>query len=314
MKSFVALGFAAAVTAFPQASSGSDCASTAPSDFAITTVNATETPTRRSLERRQLDGTLKISLKDGKLTDQAGRTGYIAGNYQFQFDSPVQANAKETDGFGLCSNGSMSLMGSTVFYQCKSGDFYNLYSQSTGAQCIPIHIQATMSGASSSGVSQISDGQPQATSVGSAVTQISDGQPQASKPAVVTQISDGQPQASAPVVTQISDGQPQASAPVVTQISDGQPQASAPVVTQISDGQPQASAPVVTQISDGQPQASAPLVTQISDGQPQASAPASNFTGNATTPSLPPYTGAAATGAASIGALAAGFFALFAFL
>ncbi|CAE7024687.1 hypothetical protein CFE70_003499 [Pyrenophora teres f. teres 0-1] len=227
MKSFVALGLAAAVTAFPQASSGSECASTAPSDFAITTVNATTTPTKRSFQRRQLDGTLMISLKDGKLTDQAGRTGYIASNYQFQFDSPVQENAKEAEGFGLCSNGSMSLMGSTVFYQCLSGDFYNLYSQSTGAQCIPIHIQATMAGASSSGVSQISDGQPQATSAGPAVSQISDGQPQASKP-VVTQISDGQPQASAPVVTQISDGQPQASAPLVTQISDGQPQASAP--------------------------------------------------------------------------------------
>merc|ERR1712137_470577 len=116
-------------------------------------------------------------------------------------------------GFGLCSNGSMSLMGSAVFYQCSSGDFYNLYSQSTGAQCIPIHIQATMS-EETGPVSQISDGQPQSTSAG-AVTQISDGQPQASTPgAVVTQISDGQPQASAPLVTQISGGQPQASAPI----------------------------------------------------------------------------------------------------
>jgi len=297
MKSFVAAGLVAAVAAYPQASSGSECASSADGTFAITTVNATEAPTRRGIERRQLDGTLKLSLEDGKLTDQAGRTGYIAANYQFQFDSPVQEGALETEGFGLCSNGSMSLQGSTVFYQCLSGDFYNLYSQSTGAQCIPIHIQATMS-EGTSGVSQIPDGQPQATSA--AVTQISDGQPQASTPG--------------PVVTQISDGQPQASSPVVTQISDGQPQASAPVVTQISDGQPQASAPVVTQISDGQPQASAPLVTQISDGQPQASAPASNITGNATMPPMSEFTGAAATGAASIGALAAGFFALFSLL
>lgn len=297
MKSFVAAGLVAAVAAYPQASSDGGCASSADGTFAITTVNATQSATRRSIERRQLDGILKLSLEDGKLTDQAGRTGYIAANYQFQFDAPVQEGARETSGFGLCSNGSMSLMGSTVFYQCLSGDFYNLYSQSTGAQCIPIHIQATMS-AGTSGVSQISDGQPQATSA--AVTQISDGQPQASTPG--------------PVVTQISDGQPQASKPVVTQISDGQPQASAPVVTQISDGQPQASAPVVTQISDGQPQASAPLVTQISDGQPQASAPASNVSGNATSPPFSEYTGAAATGAASVGALAAGFFALFSLL
>jgi len=295
MKSFVAFGLAAAVAAYPQASSSEECASSADGEFTITTVNATDAPTRRGLERRQLDGTLMISLEDGKLTDQAGRTGYIASNYQFQFDSPVQAGARETEGFGLCSNNSMSLMGSTVFYSCLSGDFYNLYSQSTGAQCIPIHIQASMGGSASPSVSQISDGQPQA-----------------SQPAV-TQISDGQPQASQPAVTQISDGQPQASAPAVTQISDGQPQASAPAVTQISDGQPQASAPAVTQISDGQPQASAPVVTQISDGQPQASAP-SNFTGNATTPSMPEFTGAATTGAASVGALAAGFFALFALL
>jgi len=249
-------------------------------------------------KRQQADAMkLEITLKDGVLTDSKDRTGYIAANHQFQFDGPAQTGAIYTAGWSACGNGSLALGGTTVFYQCLSGDFYNLYSQSTGAQCIPIHIQATMS-ADTSGVSQISDGQPQATSA--AVTQISDGQPQASTPG--------------PVVTQISDGQPQASKPVVTQISDGQPQASAPVVTQISDGQPQASAPVVTQISDGQPQASAPLVTQISDGQPQASAPASNVSGNATSPPFSEYTGAAATGAASVGALAAGFFALFSLL
>ncbi|KAL1792679.1 hypothetical protein ACET3X_009186 [Alternaria dauci] len=201
MKYFITAGLVAAVAAYPQASSDSECESSVDGTFAITTVNATDSAAKRSIERRQLDGTLMLSLEDGKLTDQAGRTGYIASNYQFQFDAPVQAGARETSGFGLCSNGSMSLMGSTVFYQCLSGDFYNLYSQSTGAQCIPIHIQATMS-EGTSGVSQI----------------------------------------------------------------------------------------------------------------PDASAPASNITGNATLPSMPEYTGAAATGAASIGALAAGFFALFAFL
>jgi len=294
MKSFVAAGLVAAVAAYPQAASSEECATSSGGEFTITTVNATTVPTKRGMDKRQLNGVLMITLEDGKLTDQAGRTGYIAANQQFQFDSPVQAGALETEGFGLCSNGSLSLKGSTMFYSCQSGSFYNLYDESIGAQCTPIHIQATMGEGSSP-----------------SVTQIPDGQPQASQP--VTQISDGQPQASAPAVTQISDGQPQASAPVVTQISDGQPQASAPVVTQISDGQPQASAPVVTQISDGQPQASAPVVTQISDGQPQASAPA-NFTGNATTPPLSEYTGAATTGAASVGALAAGFFALFSLL
>jgi hypothetical protein len=330
MKSFVVAGLVAAVAALPQAASDAQCAASADGKFTITTIEATSTPSKRDLYQRQLSGVLTMTLKDGKLTDQAGRDGYIASNYQFQFDGPVQAGALETEGFGLCSNGSLSLKGSTLWYSCKSGSFYNLYSKSIGDQCIPTHIQAVM-GDQNSGVSQIPDGQPQASTP--AVTQISDGQPQASAPAV-TQISDGQPQASAPAppppVTQISDGQPQASAPAppppVTQISDGQPQASAPAsappVTQISDGQPQASAPqppAPTATSEYLSETSAPVVSQISDGQPQvsappATAPVSNHTGNATTPPIPEFTGAAATTAVSFGVLVGGFFAFFSFL
>jgi hypothetical protein len=311
MKSFVVAGLVAAVAALPQAASDAQCAASADGKFTITTIEATSTPSKRDLYQRQLSGVLTMTLKDGKLTDQAGRDGYIASNYQFQFDGPVQAGALETEGFGLCSNGSLSLKGSTLWYSCKSGSFYNLYSKSIGDQCIPTHIQAVM-GDQNSGVSQIPDGQPQASTP--AVTQISDGQPQASAPAV-TQISDGQPQASAPAppppVTQISDGQPQASAP-----------ASAPPVTQISDGQPQASAPqppAPTATSEYLSETSAPVVSQISDGQPQvsappATAPVSNHTGNATTPPIPEFTGAAATTAVSFGVLVGGFFALFSFL
>jgi hypothetical protein len=91
MKSFVAAGLVAAVAAYPQASGDAGCASSADGTFAITTVNATTTPTRRSMERRQLDGTLQLSLEDGKLTDQAGRTGYIAANYQYAFYKPRSA-------------------------------------------------------------------------------------------------------------------------------------------------------------------------------------------------------------------------------
>ncbi|KAL6705513.1 hypothetical protein ACN47E_006630 [Coniothyrium glycines] len=275
MKSFAVLSLAAAAVAVPQASSPAGCSSSTSGTFQISTVNVTNS--KRDLEARQLSGVLTLSLQDGILKDQAGRTGYIASNYQFQFDAPVQAGARETSGFGLCGNSSLSLGSTTIFYQCLSGTFYNLYSQSTGAQCIPIHIQAVRSG----GASQIPDGQPQASTPGARpVSQISDGQPQASspasRPAVVSQISDGQPQASAPV----------SKPAVVSQISDGQPQASAP-----------ASKPA--------------LVSQISDGQPQASAP-SNAT--VSRPSLPEFTGAAATGAASVGALAAGLLGFFALL
>jgi hypothetical protein len=82
MKSFVAVGLAAAVAAYPQAGSPSECSPSADGTFSITTVNATETA-KRSIERRQLDGELQISLEDGVLKDQAGRTGYIASNYQY---------------------------------------------------------------------------------------------------------------------------------------------------------------------------------------------------------------------------------------
>jgi len=291
MKSFVVLCLAAAAMAIPQASSPAGCSSSSSGSFQISTVNLTSSK-KRDLERRQLSGPLTLSLNGGILKDQAGRQGYIAANYQFQFDAPIQAGARQTSGFSLCSNQSLALGSSTVFYQCLSGNFYNLYSQSIRQDCIAINIQAV----SGTGATQITDGQPQVTSK-PAVTQISDGQPQATTPAskpLVTQISDGQPQASkpatAPVVTQISDGQPQASKPVAA--------TSKAVVTQISDGQPQASAP-----------ASKPLVTQISDGQPQASAP-----GNVTRAPLPTFTGAATAGAANFGALFAGLLGLFALL
>jgi len=289
----------------PDASPPSGCATSHEGTFQITVVNVSDSATKRSAEmKRQLAGILTLSLEDEELTDQAGRTGYIASNFQFQFDDPPQAGAIYTSGFSLCSNYSVALGGSTIFYQCWSGGFFNLYDREWADHCVPIYLigQAFSSGGSpvtqspdgqpgataitqisdgqpqaptASPVSQITDGQPQAPTGGAPISQISDGQPQAPTGAPVSQISDGQPQVPTGVpVSQISDGQPQVptGAPV-SQISDGQPQAptGAPV-SQISDGQPQAptGAPV-SQISDGQPQApTGPPVTQISDGQPQA--------------------------------------------
>ncbi|KAJ4381223.1 hypothetical protein N0V86_003572 [Didymella sp. IMI 355093] len=318
MKSYIALALASTALAYPQTSGSSGCASSSSGTFQIQTVNQTSANNKRDLEARQLSGVLTLSLKDGVLTDQAGRRGYIAANDQFQFDSPVQAGALETDGFALCSNNSLALTkgartsGDTTFFSCLSGDFYNLYADSQGGQCVPIYIQAVNQGAGSA--SQISDGQPQATapaaSVTNAVSQISDGQPQATTPAasasrVVSQISDGQPQAGTPapsvtrVVSQISDGQPQAGtpAPSVTR-----------VVSQISDGQPQAGTPAASVTN---------VVSQISDGQPQAPAATGNGTisrPNATTSQPAEYTGAAASTTFGAGALAAGLMGLFAML
>jgi len=75
------------------------------------------------------------------LTDNFGRTGYIASNYQFQFDKPPQAGAIYTAGWSVCANGSLALGGSNVFYQCLSGKFFNLYNENWAAQCSPITIQ-----------------------------------------------------------------------------------------------------------------------------------------------------------------------------
>lgn len=85
------------------------------------------------------NSTLEMTLDNGILHDAAGRTGYIASNFQFQFDSPPQAGAIYTAGWTVCSNGSLSLGGSSVFWQCLSGDFYNLYDRDFGAaQCQPV--------------------------------------------------------------------------------------------------------------------------------------------------------------------------------
>ncbi|KXL43929.1 hypothetical protein M433DRAFT_151342 [Acidomyces richmondensis BFW] len=90
----------------------------------------------------QTSNTLAMTLANGVLKDSHGRTGYIASNYQFQFDDPPQAGAIYTAGFSVCGNGSLALGGSTVFYQCLSGDFYNLYNEDWAPQCSPITINA----------------------------------------------------------------------------------------------------------------------------------------------------------------------------
>ena len=215
------------------------------------------------------------------LLDSEDRTGYIAANHQFQFDGPAQTGAIYTAGWSACANGSLALGGEAVFHQCLSGDFYNLYDETTGEQCNEVTIQIIGSDSSSSSAS-------------GAASQLPDGQPQETPAAPVSQIPDGQIQAStsgAPV-SQIPDGQIQASTAAAT----GAP------VSQIPDGQIQAStAAAVSQIPDGQIQA-APTqspVQQIPDGQIQApysngtaaAAPAPSGTGAVDSPA--PFEGSA---------------------
>lgn len=78
----------------------------------------------------------KTVLKDGK-----GRIGAIVANRQFQFDGPPpQAGSIFAAGWSITDDGLLALGNSAVFYQCKSGDFYNLYDENVAAQCEAVHL------------------------------------------------------------------------------------------------------------------------------------------------------------------------------
>ena len=89
------------------------------------------------------DGTLELVIKGGVLTDAKGRIGSIVSNRQFQFDGPPpQAGAIYAKGWSISPEGNLALGSSDVFYQCLSGNFYNLYDQDIGHQCSPVHLAA----------------------------------------------------------------------------------------------------------------------------------------------------------------------------
>jgi hypothetical protein len=109
---------------------------------------------------------LRLHLSNNNLYDALNRTGYIASNYQFQFDSPPQSESIFTSGWSVClveddgtsvgsaergdgglrqqAGGSTLALGSTtIFWQCLSGDFYNLYTENWAAQCSPVQLRVT---------------------------------------------------------------------------------------------------------------------------------------------------------------------------
>jgi hypothetical protein len=251
----------AAATAYaqdkaPEESAPEGCKASYDGTFTISVVEASGDSSKLKRDGSCPEGSLLVTLKDGVLKDAQDRTGNIVANYQFQFDAPLQDNAIYTSGFSVCDDRTLAIGENKTFYQCLSGDFYNLYDRDWAEQCKPINIITTScSGGGSSGgevppASQIPDGQVQAPSaVPLPVSQIGDGQVQVPSGAPVSQIPDGQVQAptGAPV-SQIPDGQVQAptGAPV-SQIPDGQVQAptGAPI-SQIGDGQIQAPTAIST--------------------------------------------------------------------
>lgn len=169
-------------------------------------------------------GILVATLSDGVLKDAQGRTGYVASNYQFQFDGPPQAGSIYTAGFTECSNGSLALGGSTVFYQCKSGDFYNLYDRWWAEQCSPVEIIAMPCGEGAEAVGgQHVVGTTVVTTT--AVVPLGDGQPQVVttvKAIPMCQIDDGQVQGHTTPCASVAPATTPASVAPVSQFSDGQ--------------------------------------------------------------------------------------------
>lgn len=87
------------------------------------------------------DSALQMSLQDGILRDDKDRIGSIVGGRQFQFDGPIpQHGTIYAAGWSITDRGQLALGDSTRFYQCASGEFYNLYDHPIGMQCNPVTL------------------------------------------------------------------------------------------------------------------------------------------------------------------------------
>ncbi len=87
-------------------------------------------------------GSLALSLNGSVLTDSSGRIGSIVSNRQFQFDGPPpQAGAIYAAGWSITEEGVLALGDSDKFYQCLSGNFYNLYDENVADQCHEIKLE-----------------------------------------------------------------------------------------------------------------------------------------------------------------------------
>ncbi|TGJ88608.1 hypothetical protein E0Z10_g175 [Xylaria hypoxylon] len=309
----------------PTGAAPAGCTGTFDGKFEVTVAKVTEQ--KRSIPEKRAEcgseGVLVVKLQDGSTSDAQGRTGYIASNYQFQFDAPAQAGALYTSGFSLCEDNIMALGSSKTFYQCLSGDFYNLYDRTWAAQCEPVSIIAIPCG---SGVS--ADESPDGQIVGTTVVQTT----------IITALSDGQPQVittSLPVpiyststyvpVSEYTDGQiqvtPTGSVPSSTAASSSPevtyPATSTPVPTSVPTSVPAVSLPSPTSVSF--PSESAPVSTPESTSsapvsttaESTSSAPVSTSSAPAATTSAPSTGGSSHVAAGSMGALVVGMLVAF---
>ncbi|KAF2964484.1 hypothetical protein GQX73_g9081 [Xylaria multiplex] len=297
----------------PTGAAPAGCTGTVEGKFEITVARVTEQ--KRSIPEKRAEcgseGTLVITLEDGSTYDAQGRTGYIASNYQFQFDAPAQAGALFTSGFSVCKDNIMALGSSKTFYQCLSGDFYNLYDRTWAAQCEPVSIIAIPCGSEGS-ADQSPDGQVVGTTVvqTTIITALPDGQPQVITTSLpvpiystyvpVSEYTDGQIQVT-PTGTAAPPPPPETT-PAVTSPATSPAPTSAPVSSP-SISVPVESPPVTTPATTS----SVPATTFVST----SSTPASSSEAPPATTSAPGTGGSSHVAAGSMGALVVGNFKFF---
>ncbi|KAI7781042.1 hypothetical protein LA080_015276 [Diaporthe eres] len=331
----------------PEASAPASCVASYPGTFEITVAKvegAVKRDTNTIAKRNDCssDGILVATLENGVLKDSQSRTGYIAANYQFQFDQPAQTGAIFTAGFSACGNGSLALGGSAVFYECASGDFFNLYDRSWAPQCSPVEILIMECGGNAG---EVGDGQVVGTEIVTTtiVSALSDGQPQVRTTTTgvplcqVSQIADGQLQVGTTPCASITTTPVATSTPVpVSQQSDGQiqvtPPASVPTVTnapappEVTPSAPAGSAPAGSAPAGSAPAESGSTVALPSETQPASPGTTLSITASSgggasgtssassSATSAPATGGGATVRASSMGALVIGVIGAVAFL
>ncbi|KAL7621786.1 hypothetical protein AAE478_007285 [Parahypoxylon ruwenzoriense] len=302
----------------PTGAAPAGCTGSFDGSFEITVAEITEKRSVSAPEKRAecgSDGVLVLTLKDGSTYDAKDRTGYIASNYQFQFDAPAQAGALFTSGFSICENNVLALGDSKTFYRCLSGDFYNLYDRDWAEQCEPVSIIAVSCGAADP-ASQIPDGQVVGTSVvqTTIVTALPDGQPQVvttTVPIPICQIGDGQvqvvttpcasvtasPTSTYVPVSEYTDGQIQVTPPGTAPTPPTTTTAGAPAPPALSaPSAPSASAPNSTSATAPSSSAATGSSASVPESSPSATAPPAST-------SAPPQSGSSRVSVGSVGAL-----------
>ncbi|CAH0048415.1 unnamed protein product [Clonostachys solani] len=232
-------------------------------------------------------GALVMSLKDGGLIDSQNRIGSIASNHQFQFDGPAQPNALATKGWAVCDDSTLALGPTRTFYQCLSGDFYNLYDRNSAKQCEPVTIYVESCEAPDNAdqprVSQIGDGQIQAPTKGAIITKTRNAKAHASTG-----------------VSSLGPSQPSRAPPPSLKPSPSSPSHTPGPRTGVISPRPSTPQPTPTP----KPQATSPSSSQQSQ-KPIEEKP---------TPSNPPASRGNKTGSHSLAALIVGVFWIFMYI